>query len=109
LLRGLKTVGILDTASHITGVSGGGWATSIYSFAQGLTQDEVLLQPRAGASLTDMTVKFVQAKPPASSMLHTATNISLVSSFTSWALYLATAWWGFLQPDAALTTPASRM
>eukprot|EP00962_Isochrysis_galbana_P000169 scaffold47_cov112-Isochrysis_galbana.AAC.2 len=109
LLRGLKSVGILDTASHITGVSGGGWATSIYSFAQGFTQEAILIQSRAGGSPADLTVEFLKTKPPASSMLHTATNTSLVGVFTSWARYLATVWFGLLHPDAALTTPASRM
>jgi hypothetical protein len=109
VLRGLKSVGILNTASHITGVSGGGWATSIYSFAQGFTQEEVLLQARAGASPADLTAEFLAAPPPPSSMLHTATNASLETICKSWLRYVATVWSGLIHPDAALTTPASRM
>lgn len=42
-LRGLHDLGILQRARYITGVSGGSWATSVYTFAQTSASDEVLL------------------------------------------------------------------
>lgn len=77
LLRGLNAEGILTVASHVSGVSGGGWATMVYTYAQGLTRDEVLIQPRAFIPPADLTLDFLNAAPPDTSMLKTATTKAL--------------------------------
>ena len=72
-LRGLKAVGVLDNASHISGVSGGGWATAGYTYAQGIPQEKVLLMDRAGLQPQSLTLEFVDTLPPAESLLRGAT------------------------------------
>jgi len=108
VLRGLKSVGVLDTASHMSGVSGGGWATSTYTFAQGRTQDEVIITSRAGMAPADITPEFLDAPPPTTSMLYTATKDSLESLCLTYWRFLVTSWVTMLDPDASLTTALSK-
>ena len=48
----------------MSGVSGGGWATSTYTFAQGRTQDEVIIMSRAKMTPADVTAEFLETPPP---------------------------------------------
>lgn len=41
----MHELGLIDAIDYMTGISGGGWAVSVYSYAQSRVSDTVLLGP----------------------------------------------------------------
>lgn len=44
-LAGLTELGLMDNVRYISGISGGSWATAVYSYAQNNVPDDVMLGP----------------------------------------------------------------